>query len=131
MEEGKPLAGPEESQHILMGKKDPLQGTRKAGQGGAMQEFRGLCPLTGDPRSPGTGVIDSCEWPCGCWELNFGPLEEQPVLQPVHHMCVCTHMHTHTHIHMHTQCTCRAAEGNLQGFSLPTAVTGLELNVLG
>ena len=26
------------------------------------------------------GVIDNCELPCGCWELNLGPLEEQPVL---------------------------------------------------
>ena len=22
----------------------------------------------------------SCELPCGCWELNLDPLEEQPVL---------------------------------------------------
>ena len=29
---------------------------------------------------PGTGVIDSCELPCGSWELNPGPLEEQSVL---------------------------------------------------
>ena len=21
--------------------------------------------------------LDSGEWPCGCWELNLGPLEEQ------------------------------------------------------
>ena len=26
------------------------------------------------------GVTDSCELPCGCWESNPGPLEEQPVL---------------------------------------------------
>ena len=25
------------------------------------------------------GVRDSCELSCGCWELNSGPLEEQPV----------------------------------------------------
>ena len=31
-------------------------------------------------RSPGTGVTDSCELPCGCWELNLGPLQEQHVL---------------------------------------------------
>ena len=31
-------------------------------------------------RSPATGVTDSCELPCGYWELNPGPLEEQPVL---------------------------------------------------
>lgn len=26
------------------------------------------------------GVMDGCETPCGCWELNKGPLEEHPVL---------------------------------------------------
>ena len=31
-------------------------------------------------RSLGTGVSDSCELPCGCWELNLGPLKEQLVL---------------------------------------------------
>ena len=36
-------------------------------------------PEEGD-RSPGTRVMDSCEIPCGCWELNPGLLEEQPVL---------------------------------------------------
>ena len=25
-------------------------------------------------------VMDGCEPPCGCWELNSGPLEEQSVL---------------------------------------------------
>jgi hypothetical protein len=25
-------------------------------------------------------VTDGCEPPCGCWDLNSGPLEEQPVL---------------------------------------------------
>jgi len=25
-------------------------------------------------------LTDGCEPPCGCWELNPGPLEEQPVL---------------------------------------------------
>ena len=24
--------------------------------------------------------IDSCELPCGCWELNSRPLEDKPVL---------------------------------------------------
>lgn len=32
---------------------------------------------------PGTGVRDSCQLPCGCWELNQDPLEEQQVLQPL------------------------------------------------
>jgi hypothetical protein len=25
-------------------------------------------------------ITDGCEPQCGCWELNSGPLEEQPVL---------------------------------------------------
>ena len=25
-------------------------------------------------------ITDGCEPPCGCWELNSGPLEEQAVL---------------------------------------------------
>lgn len=28
----------------------------------------------------GVGITDSCEPPCGYWELNQGPPEEQPVL---------------------------------------------------
>lgn len=34
--------------------------------------------LCGVVRSTGTGVIDSCKLPCGCCELNLGPMEEQP-----------------------------------------------------
>ena len=30
--------------------------------------------------SEDTGVTEGCELPCGCSELNLGPLEEQPVL---------------------------------------------------
>jgi hypothetical protein len=29
---------------------------------------------------PGTEVTGSCELPCGCWELNLGPLDKQPML---------------------------------------------------
>lgn len=29
--------------------------------------------------APGTAVTDSCELSCRCWELNSGPVEEQPV----------------------------------------------------
>ena len=25
-------------------------------------------------------ITDGCEPPCDCWELNSGPLEEQPML---------------------------------------------------
>lgn len=31
---------------------------------------------------PGTGITGNCELPCGCWESNWAPLEEQPVLLP-------------------------------------------------
>lgn len=30
--------------------------------------------------SPGTRIKDGCEQSCDCWELNAGPLEENPVL---------------------------------------------------
>lgn len=30
--------------------------------------------------SPGTGVPDGRELPCGCWDLNLDPLQEKPVL---------------------------------------------------
>ena len=30
-------------------------------------------------REPGTGLTGGCDLPCGCWELNMGPLEEQSV----------------------------------------------------
>lgn len=33
-----------------------------------------------DIRSPGTGVLDYYEPPCGYWDLNLGSLEEQPAL---------------------------------------------------
>ena len=31
-------------------------------------------------QSPGTGVMNGCEPPCGCWELDPDPLEEQTML---------------------------------------------------
>jgi hypothetical protein len=31
-------------------------------------------------RLPRTAVTGRCEQPCGCWELNPGPLEKHPVL---------------------------------------------------
>lgn len=31
-------------------------------------------------RSLGSGVTDGCEQPCGLWELNRGPLQEQAML---------------------------------------------------
>ena len=32
----------------------------------------------GQKRAPDL-IMDGCEPPCGCWELNSGPQEEQPV----------------------------------------------------
>ena len=33
----------------------------------------------GQKRAPDL-ITDGCEPPCGCWELNSGPLEEQAML---------------------------------------------------
>lgn len=33
----------------------------------------------------GTGVMDSCEPSCGCWELNLGALNEHVLL--ISHLC--------------------------------------------
>jgi hypothetical protein len=35
---------------------------------------------------PEDPITDGCELPCGCWELNSGPLEEQSVLLPLSHL---------------------------------------------
>jgi hypothetical protein len=39
---------------------------------------------------PGTRVADSCGLSCGCWIVNLGPLEEQPVLLtvPISKACI-------------------------------------------
>ena len=37
------------------------------------------CMPAGQKRAPDL-IIDGCEPPCGCWEMNSWPLEEQPVL---------------------------------------------------
>jgi hypothetical protein len=39
----------------------------------AMETTRGM-------RSLGPGTMDGCEPPCGCWELDQGPLQEQQEL---------------------------------------------------
>jgi hypothetical protein len=33
-------------------------------------------------------IIDSCKWPCGCWELNSGPLEELLTAEPSLHRTI-------------------------------------------
>ena len=38
-----------------------------------------LCMPAGQKRAPDL-ITDGCEPPCGCWELNSGPLEEQAML---------------------------------------------------
>jgi hypothetical protein len=40
---------------------------------------RSLCLQTLQKRASDP-ITDGCEPPCGCWELNSGPLEEQSVL---------------------------------------------------
>ena len=43
-----------------------------------------LVPQTSeeDVRYPGTGVMDGCELPCGCWEQNLGLLEKHKYSEP-------------------------------------------------
>jgi len=36
--------------------------------------------LQTDQKKASDPITDGCEPPCGCWELNSGPLEEQSVL---------------------------------------------------
>ena len=36
--------------------------------------------VVGEHRILKTGITDRCELPCGCWELNLGHLEEQPMI---------------------------------------------------
>jgi hypothetical protein len=61
---------------------------------------------------PRIGVIAGCELPCGCWGLNPGPLEEQPVLltaKPLFQSRVYlflkkkkyVYSHTHTYIYIY------------------------------
>ncbi|CAO2580696.1 hypothetical protein LEMLEM_LOCUS1572, partial [Lemmus lemmus] len=38
-----------------------------------------VCMPAGQKRAPDL-ITDGCESPCGCWELNSGPLEEQAML---------------------------------------------------
>lgn len=37
-------------------------------------------------RSPGTRITKGCEPPCGCRELNQGPLEKMPLFTPLSHL---------------------------------------------
>ncbi|XP_076403139.1 uncharacterized protein LOC143267692 [Peromyscus maniculatus bairdii] len=43
------------------------------------RRLTGCATLAGQKRASGL-ITDGCEPPCGSWELNSGPLEEQPVL---------------------------------------------------
>jgi hypothetical protein len=39
-----------------------------------------LCCLQTHQKRASDPIIDGCEPPCGCWELNSAPMEEQMVL---------------------------------------------------
>ena len=41
--------------------------------------FAYMCVCEG-VRYLGIGVIDSCDLPCGCWELNLGPMKNSRAL---------------------------------------------------
>ena len=44
-----------------------------------MYNILSVCMSVGQKRAPDL-ITDGCEPPCGCWELNSGPLEEQTML---------------------------------------------------
>lgn len=44
-----------------------------------MSECLSACTLVGQKRASDF-IINGCKFPCGCWELNLGPLDEQTVL---------------------------------------------------
>ena len=52
-----------------------------------------MCTYVLPAKSSGTGVKDTCELPCGCWELNPGPLEEQLVLLTTNPFLQLQHIH--------------------------------------
>ena len=39
-----------------------------------------LCCLPAGQKRRSDLISDGCEPPCDCWELNSGPMEEQPLL---------------------------------------------------
>ena len=48
-----------------------------------MHTVRGVGVGVGGGSEEGVGWFGGCTLSCGCWELNPGPLEEQPVLSMV------------------------------------------------
>ena len=46
-----------------------------------VHHVRAWCPWRPENTNklPGTGVTEGYESPCGCWEWNLGPLNEQPM----------------------------------------------------
>ena len=42
--------------------------------------FKKICFIYVNTLSQSDPITEGCKPPCGCWELNSGPLEEQPVL---------------------------------------------------
>jgi hypothetical protein len=53
---------------------------RETGGGGSAMCTAGAC--RGQKMVTRSGAAD-CELSCGCWELNPGPLQEDPSLQPL------------------------------------------------
>lgn len=46
-----------------------------------VHHMQAWCPQKSEGvRSPGIGIIDVCELPCECWELNMGPPQKEQVL---------------------------------------------------
>ena len=92
--------------------------------------------------SPGTGVRDSCELPCRCWESSLGSLEEQGLFQcsllrshfssPIHRVFVVSSL-----CNTDWTATCSVALANLELNEMPISArtrcitTPTHLNLFG
>jgi hypothetical protein len=47
--------------------------------------------------------MDGCEPPCGCWDLNSGPVEEQPVFLTTEPSLQATFIYFHLEIHIQVE----------------------------
>ena len=68
---------------LRIGNKTPMEGVTETKFGAETKGWTFLvhchCLQTHQKRASDP-ITDGCEPPCGCWELNSGPLEEQSVL---------------------------------------------------
>lgn len=72
-----------------------------------------------------TGVTQSSELPCGCWELNLGPREEQPVLLTSEPSLQLWKIYSSIYIKQKTTCSRFAPNLNVDDFLVLQVITQL------